>query len=164
VSATGTEHPGLNDAKRNRLDDHLLGALDMRDVDVRYGGDLAMDLEVTPRLTNNRGGLQGGLLVTLIDVVAGRAALEGMPRGISVATADLAVHFLSAVTVGPAHAEATVLRRGKTKIVLRVDVFDAGRDDKLAAVCTTSFAVVPLRADQHDFRPVADGKLRAEPR
>jgi uncharacterized protein (TIGR00369 family) len=110
-----------------------------------------MEMAVGPRLTNNRGGLQGGLLATMVDIVAGCAALDGMPAGQSVATSDMHLHFLSAVTVGPAHAEARVVRRGKRTAVVQVDVHDAGRD-VLAAISTVSFAVIELRPDQVDAR------------
>jgi uncharacterized protein (TIGR00369 family) len=132
------------------LRDHLLGELEMRNVAPTVG-QFAMEMAIGPRVVNNRGGLQGGLIATLVDVVAGGAALEGLPPGQSVATADLSLHFLSGVTVGPARAEATVLRRGRTKIVIRVDVYDAGRD-VLAAVSTATFAVIPLRDGQPDLR------------
>lgn len=138
-------------------DNHVLGHLAMRDVDIPEGADLAMILPVNPRVTNLRGGLQGGLIATLIDVVAGRAAGQALADGDSAATADMNVKFLSAVTVGPAHATARVLRRGRTLVVVQVDVRDEGRD-VLAAIATLSFAVVPLRPGQHlpgrrlDFR------------
>ncbi|MEO3787333.1 PaaI family thioesterase [Actinocorallia sp. B10E7] len=127
--------------------DHVLGLLGMRDVDIPEGADLAMTLPVTPRVTNNRGGLQGGLLATLVDVVAGRAVGLRLADGDSAATSDMNMHFLSAVTVGPAHATARVLRHGKSLIVVQVDVRDEGRD-VLAAVATLSFAVLPLRPGQ----------------
>lgn len=128
---------------------HLLRQLDMRDVDLPEGADIAMTCAVTPRVTNPRGGLQGGLVATLIDIAAGRAALLGVPNDDSVATSDMNIHFLSAVTVGPARAVARVLRRGRNTVVVHVDVYDDGRD-VLAAVATLSFAVVRLRAGQHD--------------
>ena len=132
-------------------DDHLLGRLDMRDVEVPEGADLAMAMPVTPRVANTRGGLQGGLLATLVDVVAGRAAGRALPEGDSAATADMDIKFLSAVTVGPAHAVARVLRRGRTLIVVQVDVRDQGRD-VLAAVATLSFSILPLRPGQSRAR------------
>jgi uncharacterized protein (TIGR00369 family) len=140
----------------------------LRDVPPVKGGELAIEMPLGPHLVNNRGGLQGGLIATLIDIVAGRAALDGMPVGISVATSDLSLHFLSAVRIGPARAEATVLRRGSSKIVLRIEVFDAGRDDVLAAVSTATFVVIPLREGQRDIRPQVNrdasfGWERAEP-
>jgi len=122
---------------------HLFAQLDLRDVVVE-GADLAMEMPTAPHLTNARGALQGGLIATLIDVVAGRAALEGMPSLESVATSDLTVHYLAPVVVGPARAEARVLRRGRRSVVLRVEVYDGGTD-RLAAVSTIAFAVLEPR-------------------
>ncbi len=131
--------------------EHVIFQLGMRDADTPEGADLAMTLPVTPRVTNTRGGLQGGLIATLIDIVAGRAAALALPDDDSAATADMNVRFLSAVTVGPAHAVARVLRRGKSLIVVEVEVRDEGRD-VLAAVATLSFVVLPLRAGQPRIR------------
>jgi uncharacterized protein (TIGR00369 family) len=130
--------------------DHVLAELGMREVPATTGS-FAMEMAVGPRLTNNRGGLQGGLLATMVDIVAGIAALDGLPEGHSLATADMHLHFLSAVTVGPAHAEARVIRRGKRTAVVQVEVHDRGRD-VLSAISTLSFAVIELRPDQVDTR------------
>jgi uncharacterized protein (TIGR00369 family) len=123
---------------------HLFAQLDMRDV-VVDGIDLAMELPTGPHLTNARGALQGGLIATLIDIVAGRLALQGMPSLESVATSDLNVHYLAPVVVGPARAEARVLRRGKRSVVVSVEVYDVGAD-RLAAVSTIAFAVLTPRS------------------
>ena len=124
--------------------EHLFAQLGMRDVLVD-GTDLAMELPTAPHLTNARGALQGGLIATLIDIVAGRAALQGLPSLESVATSDLTVHYLAPVVVGPARAEARVLRRGKRSIVVSVEVHDAGAD-RLAAVSTIAFSVLQPRS------------------
>jgi uncharacterized protein (TIGR00369 family) len=123
---------------------HLFAQLDMRDV-VVAGVDLAMEMPTAPNLTNARGALQGGLIATLIDVVAGRLALQGMPSLESVATSDLSVHYLAPVVVGPARAEARVLRRGRRSVVISVEVYDVGAD-RLAAVSTIAFAVLTPRS------------------
>lgn len=122
---------------------HFFAQLHMRDVEVP-GADLAMELPFAANMANSRGGLQGGLLATLADVVAGRAALTGVPDGHTVSTADLSVHYLAPVRVGPARAAAYVLRRGRRTVVVRVDVDDAGTG-RLAATCTLAFAVLPAR-------------------
>jgi len=131
------------------LDDHLFRQLDMSFVPCEHGGEFAMRLPVGPHITNTRGGLQGGLIATLADVVAGIALHEHLPAGTGAATSDLNIHFLSAVTVGPAHAEAWIRRRGKHTAVTQVEVYDAGRE-VLAAICTLTFAVVQLREGQYD--------------
>ena len=83
----------------------------------------------------------------LIDVCAGRLAYETCDHehGYSTATSDLSIHYLSPVAVGPARVEARVLRRGRTTIVLDVQVTDAGRDHTLAAVATIGFTVLAPR-------------------
>ncbi|MFA6577111.1 MAG: PaaI family thioesterase, partial [Nocardioides sp.] len=107
---------------------HFLAQLGMYDVEVPEDADLAMALPVHARVTNPRGGLQGGLIATLIDVTAGRAALAAAGESRGVPTSDMHIRFLSAVTVGPAVAVARVLRTGRTQIILQVDVHDEGRD------------------------------------
>lgn len=123
---------------------HLLQQLTMRDVaDSR--ADLAIELDLDPRVKNPRGALQGGLVATLVDIAAGRAVLEGGGPYDSVATADLTVHYLRGVTEGPARAEANVVRRGRSLAVVTVDVTDMGTG-ALCAVSTLTFSVVPADA------------------
>ena len=131
--------------------DHLLQQLTMRDVDVP-GADLAVELTLDERVLNPRGALQGGLLATLVDIVAGRAVLAGGPRD-GVATSDLSVHFLQGLTVGPARAVATVVRRGNRSAVVTVDVLDAGTGT-LCAVATAAFAVTPAPVDAATSAPI----------
>ena len=122
---------------------HLLGQLGMRDV-VDTDERLVIEMANRPDLTNIRGALQGGLVATLIDIAAGRLAERHVRPGQSVTTADMNVHFLAPVIVGPARAEATIVRAGKRLIVTAVDVTDVGRA-RLAARSTLSFAVLDPR-------------------
>jgi uncharacterized protein (TIGR00369 family) len=119
-------------------DDHLLSQLGMRDVP-HEGADLAVEFDLTPRLVNPRGALQGGLLATLVDVAAGRSIDDGEDRK-AAATADLTIHYLRGLTVGPARAVSKVVRRGRTLAVANVEVLDMGTG-QLCAVATASFAL-----------------------
>jgi uncharacterized protein (TIGR00369 family) len=122
---------------------HLLGQMGMRDV-VDTDERLTIEMDNRPDLTNIRGALQGGLVATLIDIAAGRLAEHHVGPDQSVTTADMNVHFLAPVVVGPARAEATIVRAGKRLVVTAVDVTDVGRD-RLAARATLSFAVLDPR-------------------
>ena len=124
--------------------EHFFARLGLRDVAVD-GVDLAMELDNKPDRTNARGALQGGLIATLVDIVAGRLAVRGLPSAESVATSDLTIHYLAPVVEGPARAQAKVLRRGKRSVVLQVEVYDVGAD-RLAAVSTIAFAVLRPRS------------------
>src|SRR2546423_3647397 len=57
--------------------EHLFAQLEMRDVPTDTGS-LAIEIDVRPELSNTRGALQGGLVATLIDVVAGRLAQDSV--------------------------------------------------------------------------------------
>ena len=123
--------------------EHLFQQLGTRDVPSPQG-HLAIEMDIRPEFSNVRGALQGGLIAVLIDVCAGRLAYESCDHenGYSTARSDLTVHYLSPVLIGPARAEARVLRSGRSKFVLHVEVTDVGRDNKLAAVSTIAFAVL----------------------
>jgi len=126
---------------------HLFQQLGSRDVPSPQG-HLAIEMDIRPEFANVRGALQGGLIAVLIDVCAGRLAYQTCDHehGFSTATSDLTVHYLSPVAIGPARAEARVLRRGRSNVVLSVEVTDVGRDNKLAAVSTIAFTVLAPRS------------------
>jgi uncharacterized protein (TIGR00369 family) len=125
---------------------HLFEQLGTRDMP-SPDGHLVIEMDVRPEVANVRGALQGGLIAVLIDVCAGRLAYDSCDHenGFSTATSDMNIHFLSPVAVGPARADAWILRQGKSNFVLQVEVTDVGRDDKLAAVSTIAFTVLPPR-------------------
>jgi uncharacterized protein (TIGR00369 family) len=126
---------------------HLFQQLGTRDVPSPEG-HLVIEMDVLPQFSNVRGALQGGLIAVLIDVCAGRLAYQSCDHenGFSTATSDLNIHFLSPVVVGPARADAHIVRRGRFNFVLQVDVTDVGRDNKLAAVSTIAFTVLAPRS------------------
>ncbi len=122
---------------------HLLGQMGFRDV-LESDERLIVEMDNRPDLTNTRGAIQGGLVATLIDIAAGRLAGRHVAPDQDVTTADMNVHFLAPVVVGPARAEATIVRAGRRVIVTAVDVTDVGRD-RLAARSTLSFVVLDRR-------------------
>jgi uncharacterized protein (TIGR00369 family) len=90
-------------------------------------------LEVSPEVSNAQGGLHGGAVATLIDVVSGTAALFGDGRGLRRrSTVSMTVQFLDTVASGRATAEAVVIRRGRSISVCEVRV----RDDEQRLVAT----------------------------
>lgn len=127
---------------------HFFSQLNWIDVDVP-GVELAMQMPVTPKVTNMRGGLQGGLMATLCDVVAGRLALQAVPQDQAVATTNLNIHYLGNVVVGPAQAEGRFIRKGTRTSVLQVDVYDLGtvKDGQPlhAASATLTFSIMRPR-------------------
>jgi uncharacterized protein (TIGR00369 family) len=127
--------------------EHVFEQLGTRDMPSPEG-HLVVEMDIRPELSNVRGALQGGLIAVLIDVCAGRLAYQSCDRenGFSTATSDLTIHFLSPVDVGPARADAWIVRQGRSNFVLQVEVTDVGRDNTLAAISTIAFSVLPPRS------------------
>jgi uncharacterized protein (TIGR00369 family) len=117
--------------------------MEMRDVEDSTER-LIIEMDNKPHFSNNRGALQGGLVATLIDCAAGRLAGNVVGDNRQVTTADMHINYLAPIVVGPARAEATIVRAGKHLFVMAVDVTDAGRD-RLAARATLTFAVLDPR-------------------
>ena len=103
--------------------------------------EIVADLPVVPRLTNFRGALQGGVIATMADIIAGRLAMEGLVEGRSSATNDMTIRYLAPIVEGPARATARVLRRTRRMIVIDVEVRDVALD-RLAAVASLSFTLL----------------------
>jgi uncharacterized protein (TIGR00369 family) len=114
-----------------------IGFHDYRNAD----GDLVVELPVAPHVKNTNGGLQGGLLATLVDVAAGMLAMEVVGPDVSVVTSDLSVRYLRPVTVGSARAIARVLYSGKRSLIMQVDIASLP-DEQLAAIATVNFATI----------------------
>ncbi len=133
----GGERPALRLAEG-----HAFDTFDWRHVEVA-GADWAMEMDVTPQVVNSSGALQGGLLATLIDMVAGTSLLRGESAYGQSATSALEVNFLAGARVGPVRATAHILRRGGRTAVVRVDVHDLGADNLYVATATLTFSVRP---------------------
>jgi uncharacterized protein (TIGR00369 family) len=95
-----------------------------------------------PEVRNPSGSVRAGALALLVDVVGGGlAAVAARPDWI--ATADLTLHLTPRPVVGDVEARGRVLRKGRTTVVLEVDLADtAGGNLGLA---TMTFAVLPRR-------------------
>jgi uncharacterized protein (TIGR00369 family) len=126
----------------NLPDTHFIHRADMRVAAPDEGTDAAVELDVTDDLSNGMGGLQGGMVATLVDCASGLAVRDAVGTSVPYSTQDLAVHYLAALRTGPARAVARVRHRGKRTIIVQVDVVDAGNGDNLCAVATVSFAVL----------------------
>jgi uncharacterized protein (TIGR00369 family) len=121
-----------------------IGFRDYRNAD----GELVVELPVAPHVLNTNGGLQGGLLATLVDVAAGKLALEVISPETSVVTSDLSVRYLRPIKTGAARATARIVYSGKRSLVMQVDIVGLP-DEELTAIATVSFATV-RRAGKED--------------
>jgi uncharacterized protein (TIGR00369 family) len=120
-----------------------------------------MEMSVTPRVVNSSGALQGGLLATLIDMVAGVSLLRGDHGYGRAATSEMQISYLAGARVGPVRAEARILRQGYRTAVVRVDVYDVGADDLYVAAATLTFSV--KQGDPVDFGDAGRAPAESSP-
>ncbi|MFW0785758.1 PaaI family thioesterase [Gordonia sp. CPCC 206044] len=112
---------------------------------VRVGDEFVVELPAAPHVVNHRGGIQGGLIATLIDVVAGIHALESCPADVGVVTSDMNIRYLAPITAGRARASSRIIHSGRRSVVVQVDVH--GTDpERLAVVATANFAKTAKRS------------------
>lgn len=104
------------------------------------GAAMAWELPVAPHVINTAGGLQGGLLATLVDIVAGRLALDVCEDG-SVVTSDMHLRYLRPVTAGAAQATARIVHAGKRSVIIDVEITSQPAGE-LAAIATINFVRV----------------------
>lgn len=97
-----------------------------------------VEIAVSDYVRNSVGALQGGAVVALVDAAAEAVASSRMtPEAV---TRDLQVHFLALGRVGPIVSRARWLAGDERDARLRVELVDAGQDDRLVSLATVSIA------------------------
>jgi len=119
------------------VDGHLLGNFAMVHVaDAEHGA--ALEMPVTPTVTNPHGGLHGGLMLTLVE--CGAAAIAVRATGsTNIVAGDLTVRFLAPVRIGPARVVGRALRVGRRTVVVQAEVIDIGAQRLLCAAATVGY-------------------------
>ena len=131
--------------------DHLIAALGFTQREVE-GADCAISMPITDQVINSNGVVQGGIIATLIDIVAGMALFEIPEPYDQSATMDLHVTYHAGASIGPVLCEAHVLRTGGSSASVRAELFDEGADHRHVATGMLTFAARRLPAD--DLRNV----------
>jgi uncharacterized protein (TIGR00369 family) len=133
-------NPGATPSEPLLAPGHAFEAFEWRAV-TEKGADWVMEMDVTPRVVNGSGTLQGGLLATLVDSVGGMALMQGDYTGPRPVTSEMQVSYLAGARVGPVRAAAHILHRGRRSAVVRVDVRDVGADDLHVAAAMLRFSL-----------------------
>ena len=111
-------------------------------------------MPVVAELCTDLGHARAGAIATLVDVIGGGlAATAAAPDWI--ATADLTLHLVAGAGPGSVvEARASVLRAGRTTVVIEVELVDE-RETQLG-IATMSFAVLPRRDSNPDVTIVRE--------
>jgi acyl-coenzyme A thioesterase PaaI-like protein len=94
----------------------------MEEIGARVISAGVAELDRVPYVMQPAGTIQGGAVALLVELAA--ESVAGAP------VTDLEIRYLAAYRVGPARATASVIAPG----LIRVEVHDVGRPDRLATV------------------------------
>ena len=108
-------------------------SLGLRTVDAVTG---RLELDVVDYQRNSVGGMQGGVVVALATQSA--EAIVGSALGLSVTTRNLTARYLAMARVGPLRSEAEIVRADGDSAVVRIELRDAGQDDRLCTLVTAT--------------------------
>jgi acyl-CoA thioesterase len=103
------------------------------------GGEPAICLEVRDDLKQNHGVVHGGAIASLIDTASAFAILAVIKENEKVTTTDLTIHYLRPVTSGRMVAHARIVRAGRRRFVVSVEVENNGA---LAATAITGYVKI----------------------
>ena len=96
-------------------------------------------VELSHEQTNPNGLAHGGLLFTMADAAASALARAD---GRNYSTLDANIHYLRNVKGGTIYAEASVIRRGRTSVLIEVSI-RSGEGRELTRVTVTMFCIAP---------------------
>ena len=115
-------------------------------VDVGQPGRATMAIPLGPNVLGRTGQLHGGAISILCDLACAAAASTAStydPLTTALVTSDLHVRYLGPTKGQTVRAEATVVKAGRTLIVVEAEVKDD--TDRLLAVADFSAMLVPYR-------------------
>src|SRR5271170_1945735 len=103
-------------------------------------GRVVFRMRVQRQHRQMHGVVHGGILATLADTVAAVAAFSTLAPGSAIATIEMKINFLEAVTEGNLRAEGRVLRTGRNFVVVECEI--RNEDISLAAKSLLTFGAV----------------------
>ena len=101
-------------------------------------------VRVIPELCAPAGGVRAGVWATLTDLSSGTAAAQAMSPN-WLATSDITLHTFASVTSGEISTRARVLRQGRSKVVIEVDLLDDANPNQPVGLATVGFSALEPR-------------------
>lgn len=110
---------------------------------VSFGnGEAVLSLDVTERLYNGAGVLQGGLFVVLSDEAMALAIHGDMEAGENAVTVSETTEFIRSVSKGTIEAHARITKKGRRIIFAEAEVRESGDSGRILSRTVASFMIV----------------------
>jgi len=102
-------------------------------------GEVTVCLDVRDELKQNQGVVHGGAIASLIDTASAFVILTAIDESERVTTTDLTIHYLRPITSGRMFARARIIRGGRRRFVVNVEVEN---DGSLAVTAVTGYTKI----------------------
>lgn len=102
-------------------------------------GEVTVCLNVRAELKQNQDVVHGGAIASLIDTASAFVILTAIQEDEKVTTTDLTIHYLRPITAGRLMARARIVRGGRRRFVVNVEVEN---DGALAATAITGYVKI----------------------
>lgn len=135
MSKTDTEESRLQRA-RNAFDKVAYARFLGLELCELKSGDVTVCLDVRDEVKQNHGVVHGGAIASLIDTASAFVILTAIDENEHVTTTDLTIHYLRPVTLGRMLARARIVRGGRRRFVVNVEVEN---DGALSATAVTGY-------------------------
>jgi uncharacterized protein (TIGR00369 family) len=107
-------------------------------------GRVVISLRVQNKLLQVHGVMHGGVIAVLADTAGGLASYMACPPGTRVATIEMKINYLEAISEGTVKAVAEVVRIGRHTSVVDCDITDSKK--RLVGKALMTFFVGPFPA------------------
>ena len=135
MSKTDTEDSRLQRA-RNAFDKVAYAKFLGLELCELKSGDVTVCLDARDEVKQNHGVVHGGAIASLIDTASAFVILTAIDENERVTTTDLTIHYLRPVSLGRMLARARIVRGGRRRFVVNVEVEN---DGALAATAVTGY-------------------------
>ena len=110
---------------------------------VSFGnGEAVLSLQVTEKLHNGAGVLQGGIFVVLSDEAMALAIHGEMEAGENAVTVSETTEFIRGIADGTIEAHAKITKKGRRIIFAEAEVQESGKSGRVLSRTVASFMVV----------------------
>jgi uncharacterized protein (TIGR00369 family) len=103
-------------------------------------GEVTVCLDVRDELKQNHSVVHGGAIASIIDTASAFVILTVIEPNERVTTTDLTIHYLRPITSGRMLAKARIIRAGRRRLVINVEL---EVDGVLAATAVTGYVKIP---------------------
>ncbi|MBR5450380.1 MAG: PaaI family thioesterase, partial [Methanocorpusculum sp.] len=109
---------------------------------VSWGNESAvLKMNITERLHNGSGFLQGGFYVILADEAIALAVLSEISENEGTTTITETTEFIRGIKEGEIYASAKIIRKGRRVIFAEAEVRDGSVEGKLLSKTTASYLI-----------------------